>query len=126
MSDIKTVKTYMRMQLFRNDEKIVGVTFEPNDESYTRYASEIAVLATGMSSPQEISLGDIGASLLGKYFALKTDRSIQLAIDNSANLVTLSANGGIMYVGTFSHIYVKNSGSTEATIEYVASDGTSA
>lgn len=122
MADVLAVEESYRVSLKRNGEGLY-TQYHANtaDETYTRHAGDRLVLAAGMSSFQQVNLGDIGASYPGEHLLLVSDRAITIAVNDTANSVVGSMLA--MSGAAITALYVKNTDANNtATIEFVVTD----
>src|SRR5688572_31941635 len=108
MADILKVQDFVRVRLTRNGTTLYDQAFNASDDTYTEHATERAVLSTNMSTSQEVNLGGVA---VGARIFLETDRSIQISLGvTPASKLTLADNGVIVMTGSFSHLWVRNTG----------------
>lgn len=121
-TDVLIVEESYRLTLDRNGKELY-TQYHTNtaDETYTRHASDRLVLAAGMSSFQQINLGDIGVSNPGEHLLLISDRSITIAVNDTTTYV----DGSMLALSgaAITALYVKNTDANNtATIEFVVTD----
>jgi hypothetical protein len=120
VADSLKVQEFVRVRLTRDGTTLYDQSFKNTETAYTEHTTERAVLSTNMATSQAVNLG--GVSVAGRLF-LETDKSIQIGLGiTPANKITLSDQGTFMVVGSFSHIWVRNTGTQEARIAYVVTD----
>lgn len=123
MADILKAKDFIRVRLTRNGTVLYDQSYVSEDDPYTEHTTERAVLSTNMATSQAVNLG--GVATAGRIF-LETDRGILVGLGiTPANKVQVgsSTEGGVLMVtGSFSHLWVRNTGLQEARIEYVVTD----
>lgn len=120
MADVLKVQDFVRVRLMRNGTTLHDQSYNQNEDTFAEYTAERAVLSTNMSTSQQVNLG--GVSTGGRLF-LETDRAIQVGLGvTPASKLSLADNGVLMIVGSFSHIWVRNTGTQEARIEYTVTD----
>lgn len=120
MADILKVQDFVRVRLTRNGTTLYDQSFPTAESTYTEHTTERAVLSTNMATSQQVNLGGVS---VGARIMFETDRSIQVGLGvTPANKITLADNGILMLTGSFSHIWVRNTGTQEARIEYLVTD----
>lgn len=120
MADVLKVQDFVRVRLTRNGTVLYDQAFNQNEDTYVEHTAERAVLATNMTTSQQVNLGGVS---VGARLMLETNRAILVGLGvTPANKIPLSDNGTIMLTGSFSHIWVRNTGTQEAHIHYVVTD----
>lgn len=120
MADILKGKDFVRVRLTRNGTTLYDQSYVSDDTVYTEHTTERAVLSTNMSTSQQVNLGGVA---IGKRIFLETDRTILVGLNvTPVNKWTLADNGVLFFTGSFSHLWVRNTGTQEARIEYVVTD----
>lgn len=123
MADVIKVKDFVRTRLTRNGVTLYDQSYVTEDTEVDEFTTERAVLSTNMATSQEVNLG--GVATAGRVF-LTTDRGILVGLGvTPANKTQVgsSTDGGVLVLtGSFSHIWVQNTGSQEARIEYLVTD----
>lgn len=120
MADVLERTLRARVRLTRNDLTLFDQTFYEPDETYTESTHQRVVLATSMASPSEVDMGGI---VTGEAIFIETDRAISVGIDSNTTLITLNENGAFLLTGSFDHVYLQNTSSTnQATVELVITD----
>jgi hypothetical protein len=120
VADSLKVQEFVRVRLTRDGTTLYDQSFKNTETTYTEHVTERAVLATNMATSQAVNLG--GVSTAGRLF-LETDKSIQVGLGvTPATKWTLADEGTLLFTGSFSHLWVRNTGSQEARIAYVVTD----
>jgi predicted TIM-barrel enzyme len=123
VTDILKVQDFIRMRLTRDGAILHDQSFKTEQEDFTEFTADRAVLATSMTTSQAINLGGVSA---GRRLMLETDKAILVGLGvTPANKWAVGDNtdgGAICIVGSFSHIWVRNNNTQEARIEYVVTD----
>lgn len=120
MTDILKAKDFVRVRLTRNGINLYDQAFVSAEEDFTEHTSERVVLATNMSTSQQVNLG--GVAVGRRIFAeVSKATAIGLGITPAAKM-SLADNGVLMMVGSFSHIWVRNTGTAESVLTYVVTD----
>ncbi len=123
MADVLKQSIAVSVALDRNSQLMYDQRYYQNDVSFTESTHQRIVLATNMSSPQEIDLSGVtavpGVDEGGTLF-LETDRAISVAVNNTSYLWPLGVNGALLLTGAISHLYVFNESTTnQAVVELV-------
>lgn len=120
MADVLKVQDFVRVRLTRNGTVLYDQSYNTTEDTYTEHTTERAVLSTNMATSQQVSLGGVS---VGARVMLETDRSILVGLGvTPATKFTLADNGVLVFTGSFSHIWVRNTGTQEARVHYVVTD----
>lgn len=120
MADILKAKDFVRVRLTRNGINLYDQAFVSEEEDFTEHTTERVVLASSMSTSQQVNLGGVAA---GRRLFLETSKAIQVGLGvTPASKVELDDRGVLVLVGSFSHIWVRNNNTVESTITYVVTD----
>ena len=120
MADVlkRTVRAFV--QLEQNELTMYGQEYLDSDRTFTESVHQRAVLLTNMTSFSEFDITNVDTPAL---LFLENDRAVTIALNTTANAVTLADAGFIMMYGTFTGVYVKNENTTyTATVELVVTD----
>ena len=108
MADVLKVKDFVRVRLTRNGINLVDQAFNSDEDDFTEMAADRAVLATSMATSQSLNLGGVGTAA---RIMLETDKSILIGLGvTPANKWTLADDGVLIMTGSFSHVWVRNTG----------------
>jgi len=120
MTDILKAKDFVRVRLTRNGTNLYDQAFVSTEEDFTEHTTERVVLSTNMSTSQAINLGGITT---GRRIFLEASKAIQVGLGvTPASKWLLDDQGVLVMVGSFSHIWVRNTGTVESVITYVVTD----
>jgi len=120
MADVLKRTLRANVLTLRNELTHYNQEFYDADQTFTESSHQRVVLSTNMASPQEFDLGGVST---GAVMMLKTDRTVDVSLNTTANMLTLAQNGMMMVVGEFTHVYVQNNSTTyQATVELVVTD----
>ena len=124
MSDAMKFTARVRVWLEKNELVTSDQEYLTEDRTFTEGTHQRAVLAVTSSTTsgvvQEIDLGGIAT---GYGLFIESDRTIQIGVDDSTNLISLADNGAFFLTGSYTHVYVRNDSQTyQATVEVLAFD----
>lgn len=123
MADVLKQSIAVSVELDRNSQLMYGQRFYQNDVTFTESTHQRIVLATNMSSPQEIDLSGVTSTpsvTQGGTLFLETDRAINVAVNVTSHLWPLGVNGALLLTGAITHLYVQNESTTnQAVVELV-------
>ena len=120
MTDILKAKDFVRVRLTRNGITLYDQSYVSAEEDFTEHTSERVVLSTNMATSQAVNLGGI---TVGKRLFAEASKGISIGLGvTPASKWSLDDNGVLMFTGSFSHIWVRNTGTVESVLTYVATD----
>ena len=124
MSDVLRRKILANVHLTQNELTMTREHHFREEVDFTESMHMRVTLATNMSSPQEIDLtGGDSVTFAGSCLMVETDRTVDVGVDTSSNLINVGNAGVFLLTGSFSHVYVQNNSTTYvANIEVVATD----
>ena len=121
MADTLEVQDSARLKLTRNGIVLYDQNFVSTAQTYTVHAADRVVLATNMSSFQQASLGDLGASTPAEFLMVVSDQAITIGV--SSTTATISADLLLMQGASVTQLHFKNTDANNtATVEFVATD----
>ena len=122
MADITKAQISARLLLTRNGLELYNGEFYGSKDDYTRMAQGRAVLGLSQVTPQQIDLGDIGASNPGKKLLLVTSNKILVGINGTTNMIEVSAMIS-MTAESITSLYVQNESATvEPAVIFAVTD----
>ena len=120
MADILKAKDFVRVRLTRNGTNLYDQAFVSGEENFTEHTTERVVLATNMTTSQAVNLG--GVTVGHRIFA-EASKAIAIGLGvTPAAKWPLDDDGVLVFVGSFSHIWVRNTGLVESVLTYVVTD----
>ncbi len=120
MADSLKVQEFVRVRLTRDGTTLYDQSFKNTETEYIEHTSIRAVLATNMATSQAINLGGVSTA---SRIILETDKSIQIGLGvTPAEKWTLADEGTVLFTGSFSHVWVRNTGTQEARIIALVTD----
>lgn len=120
MADILKAKDFVRVRLTRNGINLYDQAFVSNEEDFTEHTTERVVLSTNMATSQQVNLGGVA---IGHRLFLEASKSVQVGLGvTPAAKWPLDDDGVLVFVGSFSHIWVRNTGTVESVLTYVVTD----
>ena len=120
MADVLKRTTRANVLLTRNELIMYNEEHYKQDVAFTESTHQRVVLATNMVTAQEFDLSGVET---GAVMMIETDREVSVNLNTTTNMIQLAANGMMMVVGSFTHVYVQNLNTTyTATVEFVAAD----
>lgn len=114
MADVTERSEFGRLRLTRNSDTLYDQVFATEATTYTRQSTDRLVLATNMVATQEINIGDLNSTNPGKVFMMETDNKIKVSVDVTTSLWPVDQ--AVLFVGTFSHVFVQNQSTTNEAI----------
>lgn len=106
--------------LTRNGSDYHEQEFYDPKVTYSEIAHQRIVLSTNMGSPSEVDMAGVAT---GATLFVETDRAVNVAINAASNVWTVSENGALMLVGSFTHLYLQNESTTnQATVDVIITD----
>jgi hypothetical protein len=116
MADVLKVKPFAKIELTRNGLTLYQQIYNPDSETYTEHSSDRLVLSSNMASFEEYDLTYIGTA---QHLFVDATQTVQMCLD------TTSVSWSIDYlgmVGSFTHLYFKNTSTTETTVTLMVTD----
>jgi len=90
--------------------------YNPDEESYTEHSSARLVLSSNMSSFEEYDMEGVST---GQHLYVESSQSVQVALDVTTVSWTVDY---LSLVGSFTHLYFKNTSTTETTVNLMVTD----
>jgi len=120
VADVYKRTVRARVWITKNEIPRYDQEYLTSDTTMTESVHQRAVLATNMSTPDELDMTNL---VTASVVMLETDRPITVFLNTTANSFTLATNGMVMLVGSVTHVYVQNNSTPyTATVEFLATD----
>ena len=109
-----------RVRLIRDGSDMHDQVFYDPDVSFNEHTHQRVVLATNMASPSAVDMAGVSTA---QTLFLKTDRDINVCINNATKVWPVSENGCVILVGEFTALLLQNeSTDNQATVDLVVTD----
>lgn len=119
VADVLRVKPAARLKILKNGVVQYNQAYVPTEDAYTEHTGDRVVLATNMSTFQQIDLGGLTSA---ERLLITVSNTVTVAINATAIAIPISEC--IMLDGAaVTALYVKNTSTTvEPAVEYVLTD----